>query len=76
MKEKEEFKVKVGKNVRVIAGKHRNGNFVVKRIDRKRNVVFLENISKIVFVMNRRERKRQAKEVFSPIHISNVRPTE
>ncbi len=73
---REKFKVRVGKTVRVITGKYQNNNFTVKRVDRKKNHVFLENISRIVSVVNRRGGKRQAKEVFSPIHISNVGPVE
>jgi len=69
------FKLKSGNSVKVVSGKFNKTIGFIKKIDRNKEVVYLENISRVKFVKKNSksaEEKSKTKEILIPIHISNV----
>jgi ribosomal protein L24 len=65
--------MKSGNIVKVICGKYRNIIDKIEKIDRKRNIVYLEKINHQKFIKKTKtENENKTKKVFIPIHISNV----
>ncbi|WNE41502.1 MAG: 50S ribosomal protein L24 [Mycoplasmataceae bacterium] len=67
------FNLKTGNTVKVICGKYRQTLDVIKKIDRKNGVVYLEKADRIKFVKDSKSvDKNKTKRIFVPIDISNV----
>lgn len=67
------FKLKSGNTVKVICGKYRDTIDKIKKIDRKKHLVYLEKASHQQFVKKTKgESESKVREVFVPIDISNV----
>jgi len=67
------FKLKSGDTVKVICGKYCNTVDKIKKIDKKRHLVYLEKASHQQFVKKTNaESESKVREVFVPIDISNV----
>ena len=64
--------LKAGETVKVVVGKYSKTIDVIKKVDRKKSVVYLENISRIKFTKKLRNEEKKSRKVFIPIHFSNV----
>ena len=66
------FKLKVGNSVKVISGKYRGQIDIIKKIDKKNFLVYLNSIQKLKFVKSPKLGQDKTKKIFIPIHISNI----
>lgn len=68
------IKLKMGDQVKVIAGKYRGTVDFISRLDSQNKVVFLKKASRKKYDKSTPESKKKSelKEIMVPIHISNV----
>jgi ribosomal protein L24 len=65
-------KIKTGSSVKVICGKYRNSVDIVKKVEKKNSLVYLENSRRVKFIKNSKNTEEKTKEIFVPINVSNV----
>jgi len=72
------MKIKVGDNVKVLAGKDRGKEGKIIKIDRKNNKVVVEGINMVKKHMkpNRMNNVGSIVDIEAPIHVSNVKLAE
>lgn len=66
------FKLKVGNSVKVISGKYRGKIDSIKKLNKKKSLVYLDSIRKSKFIKSSKVGESKTKEFSVPIHISNV----